>query len=132
VNLRRGLFRVTLVASVLAGIFFMLLYPKPSLENFRWRPATEAEKADIRKWEAANAGKDPKSLSPADSDKLLDAFLIEHGGTVMKKEHQGVLPVQFVAMYYITPFVVAMIGVWGVYWLIRLIFIGYIGSGFKS
>jgi len=131
VNLRRGLFRVTVVASVLTGAFIMLLYPKPSFDQFRWRPATESERADSKKWEATNAGKGMSNLSRNDSDKLLDAFLIEHGGTVMK-EHQSVLPVEFVATYFVAPFILGMAGVWGVYLVIRLVFVGYVGGGFRS
>jgi hypothetical protein len=131
VNLRRGLFRVTVVLSILTGMFAILVYPKPSFEKFQWRPATESEKADIKKWEATNEGKDMSNLSREDSDKLLDAFLIEHGGTV-RKEHQGILPVEFVVTYLIAPFAVGMAGVWGVYLVIRLVFVGYVGRGFRT
>jgi len=47
-NLRRGLFRATVVGCVFVGAVFTLFAPKPTLEDFRWRPPTEVEKANAK------------------------------------------------------------------------------------
>jgi len=124
VNLRRGFFRITVIASVLIGVFVMILWPKPSLEEFRLRPATEVEKNDSKKWEALHAGDDFKNLSHEDSDKMLDTFLINHGGKLLKN-HQGILPLQFAAEYCLAPFFAGVLATWIGYGLVKYVTTGF-------
>lgn len=82
-NFRRGLFRITVALSVVAGL--ILLIPKPPFEEFKWRAATASE----RQHASERAGR----ANPSD-EEILDGLLIQETRKVLKAD-QSALPLQF-------------------------------------
>ena len=93
-NLRRGLFRLTLVA-VAVGICCVLLTPKPSFDSFRWRLATQTEKQQAAEWSLSQT-------APFDPDVIT---ILENGNVL--KPHQNALPFEFAAIYFVLPFIIS-------------------------
>jgi hypothetical protein len=132
-NLRRGFFRITLVASIAMGTVVVLGTSKPSLDDFRWRPATELEKTQAAEWENAHGhGKELEEDLKANRhvDEHLRMYLIVIDGRVLKSPYR-LIPAEFALQYYVLPFSLGVLGTWVVYAVIRFVLIAYVLKGFR-
>ena len=158
-NFERGFLRATIVASLLAGIVFVYLSGKPpSLESFRWRTPTDAEKAKADEWwftreqpreqpqkqvETSQSVRngfadievdtaDPLVIAKLGLDDKETVLRSIHFGARLLKDYQAFMPIAFVYRYYVLPFGLSVLAIWIVYAIIRFVIVGYIGHGFRS
>jgi hypothetical protein len=118
--------------SVISAVVIELLWPRPSLSQFLYRPATESENIQADKW-AKDWGPGPHSET--DFEKNVDMYLMwtsiaYRGG--LPKEHPVWIKIQYVARYHILPFVTGALAIWFLYALIRFLIVGYVIEGFKG
>jgi hypothetical protein len=133
-NARRGFFRATLVASIAAGGVIMFGSSRPSLDDFRMRPATETEKARAAEW-AKTQENSPEVLDDLKNDRPaaphhVSMYVTAHYGLVAK-EHQGLVPLEYALRYYVLSFSLGFLATWAFYAVIRFVIFGYVARGFR-
>ena len=146
IDLGRGFLRVTIVASLAAGIMLIYWSDRPRLEDFRWRTPTAAEKAKADEWwvtqeqsrEPAPTKQttgpfkdvefdtaDPRLIPKLNAEETVLRSI--HFGRSVLKDFQFILPIAFFLRYYTWPFGLGVLAVWIAYTVIR-----FMAQGFRK
>jgi hypothetical protein len=143
-NLKRGFLRVTTVASLVTGIVLVYWTDKPSLESFRWRTPTAAEKTKADEWWVTyEQAREPERIKRTEGPfkgmefdytdpRLIPKLTNEetalrsiHFGRSVLKDYQPVQPIALFLRYYVWPFSLGMLVVWFSYAVIRFMTQGF-------